>query len=370
MSGFVSVLLAILLLGILIVIHEAGHFWAARLTGIEVREFAVGFGPQLLGWTSKKHGTHFALRLIPLGGYCAFYGEDDAEGTEQDDPRAFPKQKVWKRILTVLMGPGMNFVLALVVMIAFYLFTGVGVYDPYLSQIEESGPMAQTEAQAGDIIQYVNGEDVRNGSYELASQAISGWQEGDEPLQITLERRTEEGPQTVTVSVTPVWDEEAGRYRVGIYLGLYLRQSWNGTAWETDLRSCGFGEAVRDGWDMCVYAGSTILNALKQLVTTGEGLEDTSGPVGVVSMVSSEVQQGGLEAFLWMLVVISINLGIMNLLPIPGLDGSRFLFLLLEAIRRKPVPQRKEAMVHLVGMAFLFAVMIFFTFKDVIRLFQ
>ena len=370
MSGFVSVLLAILLLGILIVVHEAGHFWAARLTGIEVREFAVGFGPKLFGWTGKKHGTKFALRLIPLGGYCAFYGEDDVEGSQQDDPRAFPKQKVWKRILTVLMGPFMNFILAFVVMTGFYMATGTGIYDPCVSSIEENSPLLATEVQAGDIIQEINGQDVRDGTGNAVMTAIGSWQEGDAPLHLVLERRGENGAETIEADVSPWWDEDNGRYRLGFTMSLYLRMEYVDGQWKAVTQPIGFGEAISDSWNMCVYAGTAILNALKNLVTTGEGLESTSGPVGVVSLVSSEVQTGGMESFFWLLCMISINLGIMNLLPIPGLDGSRFLFLVLEAIRRKPVPQQKEAMVHTVGMLFLFAVMIFFTFRDVMNLFH
>jgi regulator of sigma E protease len=107
------VLAAILLLGILIVVHELGHFWAARWTGIAVHQFSVGFGPKLIKWKSKKYDTEFMIRAIPLGGYCLFVGEDDAEGKHDEDPRAYNKQKVWKRMLSVLMGPGMNFILAL-----------------------------------------------------------------------------------------------------------------------------------------------------------------------------------------------------------------------------------------------------------------
>ena len=112
----VSVLVALLLLGILITVHEFGHYIFARMTGIEVMEFAIGFGPKIVGWTGKS-GTKFALRCIPLGGYCAFYGEDDVEGKATNDPRAFGKQPVWKRMLSVLMGPGMNFLLPLVVLV-------------------------------------------------------------------------------------------------------------------------------------------------------------------------------------------------------------------------------------------------------------
>ena len=120
----VSVLVALLLLGILITVHEFGHYIFARMTGIEVMEFAIGFGPKIVGWTGKS-GTKFALRCIPLGGYCAFYGEDDVEGKATNDPRAFGKQPVWKRMLSVLMGPGMNFLLPLVVLVLYFWIGGV-----------------------------------------------------------------------------------------------------------------------------------------------------------------------------------------------------------------------------------------------------
>ena len=128
------VLIGILLLGILIAVHEFGHFIAARICGIEVMEFAIGMGPKIFGWTGKS-GTKFSLRCIPLGGFCAFYGEDDVEGKSKDDPRAYGKQNVWKRIFTVAMGPMMNFVLALVVAIAVYAFMAMPLYEPVITEI-------------------------------------------------------------------------------------------------------------------------------------------------------------------------------------------------------------------------------------------
>ena len=161
------VLLGILLLGILVAVHEFGHFMAARLTGIEVMEFAIGMGPKIFGWTGKKSGTKFSLRCIPLGGFCAFYGEDDVEGKAKDDPRAYNKQNVWKRILTVAMGPLMNFVLAYVVTVLFFWIGGIseitGV-DPYIHQVAAAGPAYSAGLQDGDIIESVNGANVLDGT--------------------------------------------------------------------------------------------------------------------------------------------------------------------------------------------------------------
>ena len=354
------VLIALLLLGILITVHEAGHFMAARLTGIEVSEFAIGMGPKILGWKSKKYDTQFSLRAIPVGGFCAFYGEDDVEGKSKDDPRAYNKQNVWKRIFTVAMGPVMNFVLAYVVTVLFFWIGGInevsGV-DPYIHQVAAAGPAYSAGLQDGDIIESVNGVNVLDGTTDTLLNAISGYQEGDPPLRMVVRR----GEETFETEMTPFWDEAENKYRVGVTIGGRYR---------IVQRPCGFAEALGESWSTCVYAGGAIINALKDLITTGEGLDQTSGPVGVVSMVSQEVATGGLEAFLNYLVVISINLGIMNLLPIPGLDGSRLVFLVIEGIRRKPIDPRKEAVIHLCGMLLLFALIILITFKDIFNLFS
>ncbi len=354
------ILLAILLLAILIVVHELGHFAAARLTGIEVTEFAVGFGPKLVSWKSKKHGTDFSVRLIPLGGFCAFYGEDDPTGEGQKDPRAFAQQKLWKRMITILMGPMMNFVLAFLVATTFYWIGGVSTatgVDPYISEVMAAGPAYSAGLQAGDVVTKINGEEMLDGTMDTLTGTISAWKEGDPPLVMTIRR----GEETLERTVTPVWDAEEKKMRIGVLIG---------GAYRLETRQVGPAEAAGNAWALCVNASGAILRSLKQLVTTGEGLDQTSGPVGIISVVSSEVQAGGASAFVQLLALISINLGLMNLLPIPGLDGSRLLFGLIELIRRRPIPPKKEAMVHLAGMVFLFGVLIFFTFKDVIRLFQ
>ena len=165
------VLIGILLLGILVAVHEFGHFIAARATGIEVMEFAIGMGPKIVGWTGKS-GTKFSLRCIPLGGFCAFYGEDDVEGKSKDDPRAYSKQNVWKRIFTVAMGPMMNFVLALVVAIAVYAFMAVPVYEPVITEIVAESPAAQAGLQPGDVITAVDGVNVLDGTTTALSAAI------------------------------------------------------------------------------------------------------------------------------------------------------------------------------------------------------
>lgn len=353
------IIIALLLLGILVTVHEAGHFLAARITGIPVSEFAIGMGPKLLGWHSRKYDTKFSLRLIPVGGYCAFVGEDDADGSHIGQKLAFNNQPVWKRLLTVFSGPLMNFVLAFVALVLFFWIGGVNEVTGIDSFIEVSaaGPAYSAGLQDGDVIAAVNGVDMLDSSTEALVNAIGSYQAGDPPLHLIIHR----GEEIFETDLTPFWDEDAGKYRIGITVRGYYR---------TETRACGLGEALVQSWETCVYASGAIVNSLKGMITTGEGLDQVSGPVGIVSMVSDQVEAGGLTAFINYLVVISINLGIMNLLPIPGLDGSRLVFLIIEAIRRKPIPPQKEAMVHLIGMGALMLLMVVLVFKDVTRLIQ
>ena len=277
------IILAILLLAILIVVHEFGHFMAARVMKIDVREFAVGFGPKLIGWKSRKYETTFAIRLIPMGGYCSFYGEDDATGISKDDPRNFGKHNVWKRMFVILMGPMMNFVLAFVVGTVMLWCSGVTVatepaqYDPFIQEVLASGPAHDAGLKSGDEVLEINGKNMMDGTMETLLGTISAWKEGDAPLNMTIRRNGE----TVQASVTPAWNEEAKKMQIGVYIGGYLR---------TETKPVGFFEGFAESGKMCVNAGGAILRALKNLVTKGEGLDDTAGPVGIVSMISSQVE--------------------------------------------------------------------------------
>ncbi len=347
------VLLAILLLGILIMVHEFGHFAVARLCGIAVKEFSLGFGPVIWQHKSKKSDTTFSIRPIPMGGYCMFYGDtdDDPNGSTKDDPRNYNKAPVWKRMLSVLAGPGMNFVLAFVVAIALMGVYGAVATTPVVQEVEAGMPAAEAGLQAGDIFVRVNQTEVENGTVQDVSNAI-GADASSAPVEITVLRDGQE--QTFTL--TPRYDSELERYRVGVTIA----QGYEKMPASSILPSA---------WSLCKQASVAIVESLGKLFTTGEGLNDAAGPVGVVSLVAQQTQQGGLEIYLYLLVIISINLGLMNLIPIPGLDGSRLIFMLIEAIRRKPVNQKIEAGVHLCGYVLLFGIMIFFTFKDVLRLF-
>ena len=307
-------------------------------------------GPKIVSWTGQKSGTKFSLRAIPLGGFCAFYGEDDVEGKTKDDPRAYNKQNVWKRIFTVAMGPMMNFILAFAVSLAFYWASGMMEILPVVDAVDAGRPAAAAGIQAGDTIIGVDGVDFSGAEVPAIQAALNT--EGT-PVDVTVLR----GESTHTFTMTPEGVEEYGRYMIGIQFA-------------TRSLPLPFGTAVQASWEYCAKAGTAVFDALKGIFTDPEIRDQVSGPVGAVAVVSQAVQQDGFDAFISLLVLISVNLGIMNLLPIPGLDGSRIVFHLIEAVRGKPIKPEREAMVHLIGMVVLFGLMIFMTFKDVIRIFS
>ena len=335
------VVLALLLLGVLIIAHEAGHFWAARACGIGVQEFSMGMGPLIAKWKSRK-GTQFSIRLLPIGGYCQFYGEDE----DKPDPRAFNNQAVWKRAVTIVSGPLMNFVIAFLVIALFMSLCGVSVVVPKVAELEENAQMAGL--QIGDEILAVNGAEMADSNAIV--QAIA--ESGGSAVTLTVRRDGE----TVDLTLTPFYDADAGRYRVGFSFG---RETMRMPIWNSVPFSVQYNiESVK-----------AILDALRNMLFKGQGVEDVTGPVGTIYVIQEVTQQGGFEVYLEMLALISVNLGVMNLLPIPGLDGSRLLFLLVEAIRRKPVKRELEGAIHLAGFALLMGLMVLLTYKDIMRFF-
>ena len=348
MTKILYVIIAIFMLGFIVTIHEFGHYLVARICGIGVVEFSVGMGPKLFGFQRK--GIRYSLRAIPFGGYCAFTGEDE----NNNDPRAMNRQPVWKRFLTVLAGPAMNFVLA-------YLFCAillssfiVAEYLPRIEEIYENTAAATCGIESGDVLTAVNGTPISfdQDGVAAAKEALSTANPEDEVL-LTLNRNGE--TIQCSVQLTPLEEEASSTttYVLGVAFG---------------ARTYTIPEALRSSCGFMVDFTATMLKSLKDLVFRGTGAGDVMGPVGIISFVSNQVYDQKLYALIYWIFILSLNLGIMNLLPIPGLDGGRLVFLAVEAIRRKPIPPEKEGMVHAIGMGLLFLLIIAITFKDVVRL--
>ena len=336
-----NIILAIALLGVLIMLHEAGHFWAARLCGIEVEEFSVGMGPLLLSGLGKK-GTRFSLRLLPIGGFCRFYGEDE----DSADPRAFNLQPVWKRIVTVVSGPLANFLVAFAAIVLYLSVLGMPALAPEAALVEENA--ARYGLRQGDRILAVNG--VESDDPQVISREIAASQ--GEPVEMTVRREE----QTLQITIRPFYDEAAGRWRVGFSFGQTCM-------WLPFLQS--FPVSVRYNAESVAMIART----LRDLFTRGQGIDEVTGPVGTVYAIQEVTRENGTDIYLELAALISVNLGVMNLLPIPGLDGSRLLFLLYEGIRRKPVRRELEGAIHMAGFVLLMGLMVLLTYKDILRIF-
>lgn len=358
----VYIALAVLMFGVMITVHEAGHFFAARIVRIPVREFAIGFGPSLFSWNSKKHETKFHLRLIPVGGYCAFYAEDDIHADAAKDARAFQNYSPLKRLFAVLMGPVMNVVLAFAVAFALFLVNGVPEmgkeFTVLVQEVDKGSPAELAGFQSGDTILSVNGMPISSEFSETLSAALSN----DSNVRVNLEiMRLVEGVQKkMILEAQPLYSKNAGKYLLGFTISYVSNQP---TVWHKgDL-----GLTLKASAETCLRAGRSIIDAFGNLVFKGRGVNDISGIVGVTKVIVQETQKYRLEGYLSIMIAISMNLAIINLLPFPGLDGSRALFLIVEAFRKKPI--KKEAYIHIAGMIILFALMILITFRDVVRLF-
>ena len=351
-SSLLYMILAVLILNVIVVFHEFGHYVVGRLTGITVLEFSVGFGPRWLGWTRK--GIDYSIRPIPLGGFCKFKGENE----EDDSPDSFSNAPVWKRFLTVLSGPLMNFVLAFLAMIALLALNGWYESVPVVGQVIEGTPAAEAGLLAGDIVTAVDGEVL---TYDEAGmlkmqQYIAGIEAGDD-VAFTIDRSGE----ILSLSIAPAWNEEVQKAQIGIYFG-------------TEHHRYAPQQLIPVSIEYMGEMSTMMLDALRNLFFRGEGLDETMGPVGIITTVGSSVQQSfqqattqGFAMIFNMLVIISLNLGIMNLLPVPPLDGGHLVLMAVEAVRGKPASEKIRMTVQMIGVLLLIALFVFVTWQDIVR---
>ena len=372
MTILITFLASLLVFGAVIAIHEFGHFAAAKLSGIQVNEFSIGMGPALL----KKiaGGTQYTLRLLPIGGYVAMEGEGSPESEQAQRERdareddgdqedaclnpippeqrtgiPFPEAAVWKRAIVMAAGPLMNFVLGFAVLLGLIAFRSDPIASRVIYRIEEGALCGQTGLQPGDEILAVNGRRcfiANDIVYELVRTRNT-----QADFTVLRDGRRVELPGVRF----DTYQDEAGGTHMDIGFVVYALEKTPANVLKESLNSE-------------LYYGRIIFTTLVDLLRGRESINNLSGPVGIVSAISQAASYG-LTDLLEMLALITVNVGVFNLLPIPALDGGRLVFLAAEAVIRRPVSQRLQEGLTVATFILLFGLMIFATYNDVIRLF-
>lgn len=347
-----GIILALLVFSFLVFFHELGHFLLAKKNGIAVTEFSIGMGPRVFSYL--KGETRYSLKAFPFGGSCQMLGEDG----DSTDERAFNNQSVWARISVVAAGPVFNFILAF--LLALIVIGYVGYDKPVIIGVMEGYPAEEAGLAEGDVITRINNKKVtiyRDVQFYMAVNA-------GKPVTISVSRNGQEH----TVTITPKQDE-TGAYYMGIYSSA-VRTKASGL------------EVLKYSLYEVKYQMGVVIKSIGMLFNGTVSVNDLSGPVGIVDMVDEVVEESTsteadtrtnvISVLLNVInfsIMLSANLGVMNLLPIPALDGGRLVFLLVEAVRGKPVDREKEGMVHFVGLMLLMVLMVYVMFNDIRRLF-
>lgn len=344
-----TAVIAIVVFSLIIFVHEFGHYIFAKLSGIRVEEFSIGMGPKLVG---KQWGeTLYSIRLFPLGGFCKMSGEmgnDGYEETDVVDSRRFDQKSVWARFSVTIGGPLMNFLLAALIFVLIFTILGVPVgFTTEIGQVIPDGAAEASGIKAGDIVTEIN--DVPLETWNDMVKIIHG--SAGKNLLITVERAGKE----LEISVVPILNEESNVGMIGI--------SPKTARWER----IGLLAGIKEGLNKTYEITSMTLTGLAQIITGKSSTADIAGPVGIVKMID-ESARFGIIYLANLVALISISLGLFNLLPIPALDGGRLMFIFAEIIRGRPINPARENMVHLIGFALLMLLMILVTYRDIIRL--
>lgn len=344
-----TIIYFILILGITVMVHEFGHFLFAKKSGVHVYEFSIGMGPRLLKWHRKNDETEYSLRLFPIGGYVQMAGEDN------EDVKKVPKEKLmqsktwFQRFMIVIAGIMFNFIMSIIILFFIGLFTGSPKPNAYIGALEEGYPAYDSGLQLGDEIIRVNDKKVSSADILLLELEINKGKE------LTFTIKSKDG-DIRDVIINPIKVEEDGveAYKYGFGLS---------TKVET-----GFFAAIKYAFRKTITLVHQMILIIGSLFTGKLSLNSLSGPIGIYTVVG-ETAKAGFVNLIYLLAYISINVGFMNLLPIPAFDGGRLLFLIIEKIKGSPVDSKIENIIHSIGFILLMALMIVITYNDIIRVF-
>ncbi len=355
----VTIISFIIVISVLVFIHELGHFLVARACGVYVRDFSIGMGPVIYQYQGKE--TTYSLRALPIGGAVQMLGEDGVDkeldetvqhGAAQaapdepssDDPRSFINKPAWQRLLIIFAGPAMNFLLAIVLFFIIFLAQGFPTNQNIIGEVIADLPAQQAGLQAGDQIVQIDDQPVADwmGIVDAVKQSNGA--------AVTLQVLRE--GQQLEMKLQPIREEEDNRYVIGV------RQKLRTAPLES------FNMAVVKTWD----STKMVVSFIPKLISGEVSRDNLAGPIGIAKISGDAARQGPI-VFLAFMAIISINLGIMNLLPIPALDGGRILLITLEIIFRRKLPAFIEEKIHLIGFALLMLLMLFAVYNDIVKLF-
>ncbi len=356
-SIFSSIVITIILIGVLVVVHEFGHFIVAKKTGVWVEEFAVGMGKKIV---SKQIGdTEYSLRLLPLGGFCRMHSEtEDGEITE----RSFLSKSVGVRMAIMAAGPMMNFILAIILIFG---LSAVGyIVEPKVGSVTEGTVAEQIGLQPGDEIYRINGKRIH--IYD-EMQAIM-MQNGSQPLDLEIKRED----QIYAYEITPQQEAQTGRAVIGftpiLKYGLFTEK-------EEALEPATVGDTLYYSYYAMIHYVKMTAEGLLRVFTMQASPEEYGGPISIVKVVGESYESGlsysmsaAIQNVVYIGAVLSANLGVMNLFPIPGLDGGRILLLLFELLRRKPMHPETESKIVFAGFVFLIGFMVFVMYTDILKI--
>ena len=342
----------LLILGAIVVVHEFGHFFFARLFGVHAYEFSLGMGPKIWGTKEKKGKTPFNIRAIPIGGYVALAGEDatDDDGKIPKDQKLYAKP-IWQRFLILFFGAGNNFILAFIVLFGIGLFFGSQDLTPVIKDIEKDYPMYEAGLREGDVFTKINGHNISTLD-DVQVYLLMASKDKESTFVIKRDGETKE------FKVTPVKEkDENGKdtYKFGLrFIQEYKH---------------GFVNAIKYSFTKIGALCKQMVIVLTNLVTGNLSLSTLSGPVGIYSVIGEAKSAGAVNLF-YLLALLSVNIGFINLIPLPAFDGGRIFFLLIEAIKGSPVSPKIENMIHTAGFVILMALMLLITCNDIFKLFN
>ena len=347
---------------VIVFFHELGHFAVARYFGVRVQTFSIGFGREIAGWTDK-HGTRWKIGWLPLGGYVKFEGDENAASMPSQEasrnPGSFHAKPLWQRALIVAAGPFANFILAILIFAAMYSMAGVPVMEPVASQVMENSPAEKAGIRPGDRFVSINGETIDT---FLDISRIVAMRPGEE-VQVVVERGGKRHLLQVTLGEREVPDGLGGKLRIG-FLGV-AHDPAGGIRFERKgpLESLAMG--AQSTWR--IVTGTMLY--LKQMVVGRQSTEQLAGPIRIAQMSKKAAQTSWLS-LVQLAAVLSVSIGLINLFPIPMLDGGHLLYYGIEAVRGKPLSENAQEFGFRVGLALVLALMLVATFNDIMHLFS